>query len=98
MPNKNYFRLLFASLLLTVCAFSSYAQPAQKKLNRERTYDVQNYTIRVSFDRANKTVFGDTIVQLKPLKNNFNRIEFDAADMRFESVKLESGKDISFKT
>jgi aminopeptidase N len=59
---------------------------------------VQHYTIRISFDRENKTISGDTIVLLKPLQNNFNRIELDAADIKFESVKLESEKkEIPFK-
>ena len=99
MQNKKYYRALFILLLCVICAFSIGAQPAQKKLSRVRTYDVQHYTIRISFDRENKIIFGDTTVQLKPLKNNFNRIELDAADLRFESVKIESGnKDLEFKT
>ena len=99
MLNKNYYRPLIILLLSVICAFSIAAQPAKKKSSRERTYDVQHYTIRISFDRENKIIFGDSIVQLKPLKNNFNRIELDAADMRFESVQFESGnKDIPFKT
>ncbi len=98
MPVKNYCSLLFATLLLTVCAFSMAAQTSKPNFNRARTYDVQHYTIRTSFDRANKTVFGDTIVRLKPLNDNFNRIELDAADMNFESVKLESEtKDLPYR-
>lgn len=99
MFNKNYSRPLFAFFLFVVCAFSISAQSAKQNFNRARTYDVQHYTIRVSFDRASKTVFGDTTVQLKPLGNNFNQVELDAANLQFDSVKFESNnKDIAFKT
>ncbi len=96
---KSHCRPLFAIFLCVVCAFSINAQPAKNKLNRERNFDVQHYTIRISFDRENKLIFGDTTVQLKPLKDYFNRIELDAADLRFKSVRLtSSNKDLAFKT
>lgn len=99
MSVKNYRRLLFAALLLTVCAFSMAAQTSKPNFNRVRTYDVQHYTIRTSFDHTNKTAFGDTTVQLKPLSDGFKTFELDAAEMQFESVKLEpENKDIPFKT
>ncbi len=99
MLYKNYARSVFAFFLFVACAFSISAQSAKQNFNRARTYDIQHYTIRVSFDRASKTVFGDTTVQLKSLSNNFNQIELDAANIKFDSVKLESnGKDIAFKT
>jgi aminopeptidase N len=98
MLNKNYPRQLLAFFLFVGCTFSISAQIARQNFNRARTYDVQHYTIRVSFDRQSKTVFGDTTVQLKPLSNNFNQIELDAANIKFDSVKLESNnKDIAFK-
>ncbi len=98
MLNKNYFRSLFAFFLFIICASSIPAQSSKLNFNRTRTYDVQHYILRVSFDRANKIVFGDTTVQLKPLKDNFNRVELDAAEMKFESVKLESdNKDLQYK-
>lgn len=84
-------------LFFFFCVFSLYAQPAKNYPNRVQNYDVQHYTIRVSFDEKNKTIFGDTTIQLKPLVN-LNRIELDAADMRFDSVKFESGEDIIFRT
>jgi len=98
MPIKNLFRFFFALLLFSLFPFSSQAQTSKSIFNRTRTYDVQHYIIRVSFDRKQKIVFGDTIVQLKPLNGNFNRVELDAAEMKFESVKLESeNKDLQYK-
>lgn len=88
------------ALLLCVLTFSSPAstQAQRQNFNRERTYDVQHYTLRVSFDRKNKIVFGDTTVLLKPLQDNFKTLELDAAGLKFESVKLEAeNKDLTYR-
>ena len=90
--------LLFISLAFFLLIASLYAQNKRPNFNRTRTYDVQHYVIRVSFDRAAKRVFGDTTVQLKPLADGFRQIELDSADMIYDSVKLEAdGKDLSFR-
>lgn len=79
------FKILFLSALFPILALAAFAQvPA-------RTYDVSHYIIRSSFDRPNRTFFGDVIIELKPLKNDFNTLELDAADMNFESIRLEPG-------
>ena len=79
--------------------FSIAAQTSQNNFNRVRSFDVQNYIIRTNFERANKTVFGDTTVLLKPLKNEFKSFELDATNLIFESVKLEpSNTNLIFKT
>ncbi len=96
MQKINY-RLFFVVSLLLFFTFSITAQ--KSSFEPGRTFDVQNYILRISFDRAGKTVFGDTTVQLKPLKNDFKSIELDAAGLNFESVKLESeNKDLVYKT
>ncbi len=87
---KNYLRSLLPLFLIALSVISTAAQNSKTNFNRARIYDVQHYIIRVSFDREKKIVFGDTTVQLKPLNGNFNRVELDAAEMKFESVKLES--------
>lgn len=99
MSKKVYFHSLFTLFLFFVCAFSLPAQTPQAASARARNYDVQHYIIRTSFNRAEKILFGDTIVQLKPLKENFQTFELDAANMRFESVKLESNNaNLTYKT
>jgi len=99
MQIKIQFRLVIFTLLLFLFSFSTSAQTPRPNFNRVRTFDVQNYIIRTSFNRLNKTVYGDTTVQLKPLKDGFKTFELDAAEMRFESVKLEPGNiDVAFKT
>ncbi len=67
------------------------------KFNRQRSYDVQNYIIRVSFDQEKRAVFGETTVQVKPLSDNFTMLELDAVNLNFESVKLDNdGKDLVY--
>ncbi|HVE57181.1 MAG TPA: M1 family metallopeptidase, partial [Pyrinomonadaceae bacterium] len=98
--NRN-FRLKFLLLIFFLTGFIqlSNAQSAKQDFNRIRTFDVQHYLIRTSFDRQNRTIFGDTTVSLKPLKNGFNVVELDAENLKFESVKLApDGKDLQFQT
>ncbi|MDQ3374959.1 MAG: hypothetical protein M3521_13870, partial [Acidobacteriota bacterium] len=99
MHQKNYFRFLKTIFLTLAFVFSIAAQTSQNNFNRIRSFDVQNYIIRTNFDRTNKTVFGDTTVLLKPLKNDFKSFEFDAVNFKFESVKLEiSNTQLIYKT
>jgi aminopeptidase N len=93
LPARVFFLILFITFVSAVSA-----QTVRPNFNRARTYDIQHYTIRLSFNRAEKKVLGDTTVQLKPLEDNFKQLELDAAQMFFESVKLEpTGKDLQFR-
>lgn len=95
-PLRSFFPLAFLFLLFSI---SIFAQNTDKNFNRPRTFDAQHYILRISFDRENKKVFGDTTVQLKPLSDNFKTVQLDAVGLRFESVKLESNNtDLSYKT
>jgi len=60
--------------------------------DRPRNYDVKNYTIRVSFDRAKKIVYGDTIVELTPLAAPLISIDLDAVGLKFSKVTLSHGE------
>lgn len=69
--------------------------PGTEHQRPPRTYDVQHYVIRTSFDVPAKTIYGDTTVTLKPLSTGFQSFDLDATGMEFESVKLEpEGKDL----
>lgn len=70
-------------------AFSGFSQAARPNFNRQQTYDVQHYTIRVGFDRAKKVVKGDTTVTLRPLNANTREVELDAVDILFNSIQIE---------
>jgi len=96
---NRYFRsLLYAFFAACLIQFVS-AQPAKQNFNRTRAFDVQHYVIRTSFDRANKTISGETTVSLKPLKNLFNTVTLDAANLKFESIKFDpEGTVLQFNT
>jgi aminopeptidase N len=99
MNHNFYLKFLLFSFFLSGFLQFSLAQSANQDFNRIRTFDVQHYLIQTSFDRKNKTIFGDTIISLKPLKNGFNSVELDAVNLKFESVKLEpDGQDLQFQT
>lgn len=88
----------FVFLVSFLFVSASLAQTSKPNFNRPRSFDVQHYIIRVSFDRAAKKVFGDTTVQLKPLKDDFKTLELDSAGMLFDSIKLEaSGTNLNYR-
>ena len=98
MTLKNY-RLFSAAFFIILSVFSISAQTSRPNFNRTKTFDVQHYILRISFDRNNKVVFGDTTVRLKPLKDNFRAIELDAADLDFQTVRLEGeNTDLTYRT
>lgn len=79
----------FFLLLIFLFVFQVSGQNSVKNFNRARTFDVQHYIIRTSFDSDQKMVFGDTTVSLKPLKNDFRMIELDSAGIKYDYVRLE---------
>ncbi len=84
---------------ISFCFFTLNAQTTNGSFNRTRSFDVQHYLIRTSFDRRNKSIFGETIISLKPLNKDFKTVELDASNLNFESVKLDSnGADLRFNT
>lgn len=107
MNNSTFRTLVYAGVfarvrprinILVAFLFLPVALLAQTSLDRPRTYDVQNYSIRVSFDVAKKRVFGDTTIRLTPLKAAITVVELDAVDLAFTAVTLEpSGKPLRYK-
>jgi len=85
---KNFFRFAVLAPLFLFTALAG-GQVPKPDFNRARTVDVENYTIRTSFDRRRKMVFGDTTVTFKPLSDGFTTLELDARGMTFQSVELE---------
>lgn len=96
---RKYFRSLFILTILIFVHCAALAQAPSLNFNRAQTYDVRHYIIRLSFDRANKKVFGDTTVQLSPLAGGLSAFDLDAVGLRVESVTLEpAGDQLRFKT
>jgi len=87
-----------AAAVISVAAFSASAQVQRPDFNRPQTFDAQNYTIRISFDRLRKKVVGDTTVSLKPLRSDLRTLELDAVGLVFQSVNLDpSGVELKHK-
>ena len=85
------FFLLSANLFQVVFAQNN-------NFNRTRTFDVQHYLIRTTFDRKEHTIFGETTISLKPLKDNFKSFALDGADLKFYSIKLDAdSRDLQFR-
>lgn len=83
--------LIFAFLITPTIAGEN------KSFNRERSFDVQHYTIRLNFDRVKKVVNNDSTIELKPLSGDFKTVELDTDNFNIESIKLESsGKFLTF--
>ncbi len=98
MSKKKYNFLNGAIFLFLLFIVSTTAQTSRPNVNRVRTFDVQHYILRINFDRNKKIIFGDTTIQFKPLKDDFKSVELDAADLEFESVKIESAnKDLTYR-
>ena len=98
MKTKSLFKVFIFFSLVIWTTSPILAQSILRAPAREKTFDAQHYIIRSSFDRKNKTYYGDTTVQVKPLKDGFNSLVLDSVGMKFESIKLEpEGKTLEYK-
>ena len=55
-----------------------------------RTYHVENYKLTLRFDQPKGEVFGDEVVTLRPFGRNFHKFYLDSAELKIDSVSLES--------
>jgi aminopeptidase N len=65
------------------------AQTVLRAPAREKTFDAQHYIIRSTFDRQQKIYYGDTTVQVKPLKDGFSTLIVDAVGLKIDSITLD---------
>lgn len=92
-------RLVVVSLILLLYSSLAYSQTERRDFNRARTYDVENYIIRVGFDRPAKKVIGETTIQFKPLKDGITSVDFDAVGLTFTEVSLvPAATPLKYKT
>lgn len=69
------------------------------ELRAPRTFDIEHYIIRVSFNRETKTIFGDVTVRLKPLSSALKTFNLNAKDLNVKKVTIESSnKTLFWKT
>ncbi len=79
-------------LLLGLTVQLGFGQSPTADFNRPQSFDVQHYTIRISFDHAKRTVFGDTTVELRPLRDGLRSLELDARDLKFDAITLAANE------
>ena len=92
-------RVALGGLLILLSAATGLNSQTLPDFNRKSDHDVQHYILRVSFDRAEKQVIGDTTVILKPIRDAFRRVELDSTDISYRSVVLEpAGTPLKFST
>jgi len=65
---------------------------------RSRNFDLIHSLIRVRFDEATKTVFGEVTHTLKPMSDDLSSITLDAVKLNVTNVVLKSGKALKFHT
>ncbi|REJ78420.1 MAG: M1 family peptidase [Acidobacteria bacterium] len=86
-------RKLLLSIAVLVFVVPASLSSENKSFNRERTYDVLHYIMRLDFDRPAKIVKGDSTVELTPLESAISTVDLDARDLNFEFVGLEGSND-----
>jgi aminopeptidase N len=110
MSRTRSFRaaVFFLALALAVCApVSAFAQgragaqggqglpPAQYIPSRD--YDQQHIALDLRFDWEHEQAIGTATITFAPLRADLTRVEFDAGNMTFASVKLASGTPLKFE-
>jgi aminopeptidase N len=61
-----------------------------------RTYDTRNISLNLRFDWDKEQAIGTATITFAPLADNLRSVEFDAANMTFNSVKLSTGAALQF--
>ena len=89
MANSRFQRAAVFAAALLFLSIPLGAQATRPDFNRKRTFDVQHYVLRTSFDHAKRTVFGETSIRLTPLEEPIDVVELDAEALKIESVVLE---------
>ncbi|HYO92663.1 MAG TPA: hypothetical protein VEQ40_13560, partial [Pyrinomonadaceae bacterium] len=95
-----------ALALLFVTPQALFAQQAQQVSSRaqlpptqyipSRNYDTRHITLNLRFNWDKEQALGTATISFAPLTNNVRTVEFDAANMSFNSVKLASGSPLQY--
>jgi aminopeptidase N len=100
-------------LLLALALVAPYSLPARPLRQQTQTqkqplpprqyipnrdYDTRNITLNLRFDWEKEQALGTATISFAPLARGLQRVEFDAANMTFNSVKLAGGAALRFET
>ena len=88
-------RILSLALVAVWC-WAPVAQ-ADEMHARSRSYDLQHARIELRFDSSARKVMGEVTHTLSPLHNGLAELEFDAVDLKIDSVTVDS-KAAKFET
>ncbi len=92
-------KIFVTTLLALTFFFTAPVNGENKSFNRKRTFDVRHYIMRLSFDRAKKTVYGEATIRLSPLEKDFRTLSLDAANIKFSSITDETtDQKLEFRT
>jgi aminopeptidase N len=64
----------------------------------DHNFDTRHIALNLRFDWKQEQVIGTETIVLPPLVSNLKRVELDAANMTFSSIKLKSGTALKYET
>lgn len=95
---------LVSLLLVLACVPAAAQQPASpaphlppSQYIRSHDYDMRDIKLDLRFDWQAERVLGKATITVAPLLANLARIELDAGNMTFSSVKLNSGVALKYE-
>ncbi len=96
---KTTFILIFLFLFGISLAFAGKFKPLEGPEHHapDRDFHVIHYTLHLSFDPPNKTLFGKEEIVLTPFHSGVDSVVLDAAKMTIHSVRLFSKTELKFK-
>ncbi|HEX3557605.1 MAG TPA: M1 family aminopeptidase [Pyrinomonadaceae bacterium] len=111
MSHTRFFRasVLCLALALTLCAPASVSAQARQRAQTtqglppaqyvaDHDYDQRHIALDLRFDWEREQAVGTAAISFAPLKSDLRRVEFDAADMTFASVKLADGTPLKYES
>src|ERR1700753_125560 len=109
MNHTRFFRAaaFCLALVLTLCTTTSfYAQASQRPQATQEfppaqyipshDYDQRHIALDLRFDWEHEQAVGTATITFAPLRADLNRVEFDAGNMTFNSVKLANGTPLKY--
>jgi aminopeptidase N len=107
MSHTRLFRAAIFCLALALCAPSSlYAQvrvqmsqvPPPTQYVPSHDYDQRHIALDLRFDWEREQAEGTATITFTPLRADLSRVEFDAGNMTFSSVRLASGTPLKYES
>jgi aminopeptidase N len=96
--------VLFGALAVFTLAERGLAQTAQPpkafpptRYVPSHDFDTRHIALNLHFDWEQEQAIGTETITLTPLVKGFDKVELDAADMAFSSVKLELGAALKYE-